>query len=360
MALSVVKADYFDDQGNLLGKFRTDYNSQSEGSSSNPLSLGTGCYYPQSEFGTDIFIPVHNSEACPTGPTVYPGGPYPFSGGPFNQTSYWVLAANVELTFSEYPGDAPLGSLQGAPNLSTSLTASPDLMSFYMTPVFNTYPYINADFYKANLIVDNEGASGAKYPAALPFISFGGQENRGNNGAVGHINVLGKPDKTHWKSTINLSSGIGNPNAVPPIIVAKQHIVFATAEWSGKKRMVQIFLYHYGIENSSSSSAGTHLHWNWPALNSYHYPGADIAFVDAENLVTRCGSGVGTVPRMTSIGTKYVYTIDWGNVFRCMSDKGLFDEPMPYTAVPILGVHWAVETFGDVSVWAIVEDVFML
>jgi len=346
-------ADYFDDQGIKLGKFRTDYNSQTEGSSSNPLSLGTGCYYPQSEFGTEIFIKVHRTQACPTGPTVYPGGPYPFSGGPFNQSSYWVVSANVELSYENNSTYAPLGTLQGAPNLSTSLTSSPDLMSFYTVPVFNTYPYLEPDFYRANLIVDNEGTTGAKYPAAIPFLAFGGQKNRGNNGNVGQINVAGKPDKTTWKSTIKISSGVGSG-------VVKTHIVYAIAVWGGKQRMVQITLYHYSLEYSSSSVAGIHRHWNWPASNSFHYPGADIAFADAEDLVSNCGSGVGTVPRITSLGAKYVYTIDWGNVFRCMSDKGLFDDPMPYTSVPILGVHWAVETFGDTTVWAVVEDAFML
>ena len=46
-------------------------------------------------------------------------------------------------------------------------------------------------------------------------------------------------------------------------------------------------------------------------------------------------------------------------LFECMSDNDLFDTPMPSSNVPLLGVHWGDELFGDAAIWVIVEDMKM-
>jgi len=137
------------------------------------------------------------------------------------------------------------------------------------------------------------------------------------------------------------------------------HFVFAIAEWDGKPRMLYVNLFHYMSEWSSQNSPGSHYHWNWTASNSFYYPGADIAFIDAEDIITHCGSGVGTVPRITSLGVKTYYSLDWEVLYRCVSDNGLFDTPMPTSTVPLLGVHWGGELFGDAAIWVVVEDMKM-
>jgi len=88
-------ADYFDDQGNILGRFRTDYDSTTEGSSSNPLDIGSICLYPDANDPVP-FIQVHPSQRCPTGPTIYPGGPFPYSNTSPSATSFFVISGNVE------------------------------------------------------------------------------------------------------------------------------------------------------------------------------------------------------------------------------------------------------------------------
>ena len=339
-------ADNFDDQNNLLGRFRTDYNSQTEGSSTNPLTIGTNCPYPDVNDPVDL-ITVHDTQRCPTGPTVYPGGPFPYANVPFSSTSFFVVSANVEPHSFD---DDSLPS-QGAPNLSTSLTSSPDILNFVMLPVF---PYLgapNPSHYKASLFIDNEGSNGAKF-AGLPFLAIGAHSGHGNSGRVGRMNKPGAPATTTWKSRVAVASaGQG---------AAYAHFVYAIAKWGGKNRLLFVNLFHYMIDWSTASSPGLHNHWNWPAKDSVYYPGADIGSIDSEDIITHCGSGVGTVPRITSIGATISYSLNWEALFRCTSDLGLFDTPMPETTVPLLGVHWAVEVVGDASLWAMVEQMKMV
>lgn len=333
LSISPLDADYFDDQGNIQGKFRTDYNSQTEGSSSNPLDIGTACLYPN--FSDPMLIKVHPSQACPTGPTVYPGGPFPYSNVSFSSTSFFVLSANVE--FPSFGTTTLPGGIQGAPNLSTSLSGSPELLGFYSIPVFQ---YLGGPIikHKANLFIDNEGTTGAKFPGVIPFVAIGAQYQRGNASNVGRLNVAGAPKRTTWKSTVTMATATGSDT--------NYHFVMAIAEWDNRPRMLFVNLFHYMMDWSDSGKSGEHHHWNWRAKLSFYYPGADIAFIDAEDIVTHCGSGVGTVPRITSLGVKESYSLNWEALYHCMGDNGHFDSNIPNSEVPLRGVHCGVELGG--------------
>jgi len=208
-----------------------------------------------------------------------------------------------------------------------------------------------SSWYQAHLLVDNEGTSGAKFDGAIPFLSIGAQYGRGNASYVGKMNSFGVPRRTTWASKVNMATATGSDT--------NYHYVVAIATWGGKTRMLFVNLFHYNTDWSSSSSLGLHRHWNWRASHSFYYPGADIAFIDAEDIVTHCGSGVGTVPRITSIGVTTYYSLDWEALYRCVSNGGLFDTAMPTSAVPLLGVHWGNELFGDAAIWVIVEQMKM-
>lgn len=338
-------ADWFDDQGNLLGVYRSDYNAQDKGSAANPLSFGTGCYYPQSEYGTQIFIEVHPSEACPTGPSEYFGGPFPL--GDFTASSYWVVSGNVETyAYANEAPEAPLDDEQGAPSLSTNLAGDPpNLLQFYMTDAGNKWD--------SQILIDNEGQTGPKFDA-IPFLSVGGHKNRGNSVNVGRMNNASAPHKTTFRSKLKMAS----PGPGGVLI----HAVIAVAKWGGKNRMIQLILYHHGTEWSTEEDPGLHRHWNWSALHSFWYPGADIAFIEAEDIEDHCGPGVGNVPRITTINQFYTYEVDWEFLFRCLSDPGvgLFDDEMPATGgVPIFGVHWSAELTGDSSMWVTITRMKM-
>lgn len=349
-------ANFFDDQLNLNGMFRTDYVSMTEGSQENPLELDReACYYGQPEHGTELFIEVHESEACPAGPVVYEAGPFYHSNLEPGVESFWVLSANVETyAFSGLPESAPLGELQGPPNLSTSLTGDPGLLKFHMIEK-PQLPFNIQNGFEAHLIIDNEGPGEApKFEWAVPFLGLGAQQGWGNGGPVGHINLPGAPATTAWTSQLNIANA-GTSQA------AMSYNVVANAEWGGKRRSIQVLIFHHNIETSTDFEAGTHRHWNWPAKNSVWFPGADIAFIDAEDIEVHCGPGVGSVPRISHLGETYRYWLDWDFLFRCLSDRGLFDDPMPDgQPIPLLGVHWAVELYGNASIWAIVSDMEML
>jgi hypothetical protein len=247
-----------------------------------------------------------------------------------------------------------LGALQGAPNISTDLVGGPDLLDFFMEPRFEDGS-VEPKAYVANLIIDNEGSDGRpKFPNAIPFIGIGAHKGWGNRRRVGRMNVTGAPRASAWISTLK-SAFAGRPED------AYSHTVVAVAKWRGKQRMIQLLLYHHNLEASDAYRPGIHRHWNWPARNSFWYPGADIAFIDAEDIEIHCGPGAGTVPRMTEPGESYIYYLDWEFLFRCLSDQQLFDDPMPkHRAVSILGVHWVVELFGNASIWVTVSDMEMV
>jgi len=350
-----LEADYFDDQGNMWGKFRTDYASKTEGSAENPLEIDTdGCYFEPSELDTVDLIYVHPTLACPHEPTVYPGGPFYYANVGSSDTSFWVLSANVEIyAFSNASPYAPLGNQQGPPNLSTSLTTSPHLLKFLMRQKTLVHPQILPGF-EAHLMIDNEGEDGEeKFPYAIPFLGVGAHKGWGNNGFVGHMNLAGAPHATTWTSLLRLASTSNVDDVVT-------HNVVAVAKWGGIQRMIQLVLFHDNIETSNDEVAGLHRHWNWPAKNSFWYPGADIAFIDAEDIASHCGPGVGYVPRMTHIDEVHDYELDWEFLFRCLSDLELFDDPMPMAEmVPIIGVHWIVELYGNAAAWFVVSDMKM-
>ena len=348
-------ADNFDDPGNLYGKFRTDYEDEDEGTSSNDeLQIGSTCYFEDAYPDDPILIMV-GSQACPDSPTVYYGTSFYFSNlSSSTQTPFWVISGNVEPSFSTTTLlDDDLDSIQGPPSLSTNLDGNPFLLQFYMLGI---PPVGSPDKFEANLILDNEGSSHEKFVGAWPFLSIGAQKNHGNSGRVGAMNEQYALHKTTWISTlrmVNYESGNEANNGA--------HYAIAVAKWGGKLRMIQIALYHYNLEYSNSQNAGVHHHWNWTAENSVWYPGADIVFADVEDLNTHCGSGVGTVPEILLTNHAYTYLLDWEVTFECMSSEGLFDMAMPTsTSVNILGVHWAIEAVGNTSMWVAVSDMGMV
>jgi hypothetical protein len=143
---------------------------------------------------------------------------------------------------------------------------------------------------------------------------------------------------------------------------ANVHFFFSTAEWGGKTRMLFVALNHesdlYGSElHWSNSINGTHSHWNWQMQESFYYPGADIAYMDAEDVYALCGF---SMTRLVNVGDSVDYSVVLDDLYRCASDKGLFDTPMPYALVPITGVHWGNEGTGsNVALWTSVHNMRM-
>ncbi len=89
-------AQFFEDNF-ASGKARTDFESTTEGTASNPLRMGS-CYYNNPN--DPILIRVHPTQTCPTGPTIYSqSNGWDHNSGRLSST-YWVTHANHERSFS--------------------------------------------------------------------------------------------------------------------------------------------------------------------------------------------------------------------------------------------------------------------
>jgi hypothetical protein len=190
----------------------------------------------------------------------------------------------------------------------------------------------------------------------IPFLGIGADSRRGNGGPVGRISPYGGGyDTSH--SVVRIWD-VANTTGSAALMYN-----YAIAQWPSATgqmvpRMLFVALYHEGLEHSTTTSPGLHRHWNWNVPESFFHPGADIAYIDAEDVSRHCPAHPPVAPAQPHVDRSVV--IDWGVLYRCMSDKGLFDKAMPTSQVNILGVHWAIEVAGPGSLmWASVHGMRM-
>ena len=127
------------------------------------------------------------------------------------------------------------------------------------------------------------------------------------------------------------------------------------ATWSCVPHMIEVDLFDGGY--FSTSSTAEHSDWNWPVMDSIYFPGADLAVVNIAALSQLCAINL---PATTSSYTTYtVYATD---IFKCVSDFGLFNDHMPTgTNVWLNGFHWFQESVGTAgSFWWTVEAASVL
>ncbi len=129
-------------------------------------------------------------------------------------------------------------------------------------------------------------------------------------------------------------------------------------------RMLFLGYYFHGpINYSRGTGLGISRHWDWPVQDSFLYPGADIAFMDVDALAKHCPQAVlGDADMINEPGERREYRFDLTATYRCASDAGLFDVPMPeHEPVDLVGAHWGVEsTLGNHQIWASVENMRIL
>jgi hypothetical protein len=98
-------------------------------------------------------------------------------------------------------------------------------------------------------------------------------------------------------------------------------------------------------------------------MDSAYFPGAIFVSSRAEDLRVYCGMSVPSLVLQQDVH----YSIDLQQLFRCMSDHGLFvdgqgnDESLPTTSnIPITIVNWANEGTGvNGSLWTDVHNMRM-
>ena len=171
--------------------------------------------------------------------------------------------------------------------------------------------------------------------AAAPFVGFGAYWGRGNSTPIGYLNAEGTV--TTFRSwQIGHTEGEG--------LVYARHYVYAVATWAGTRHMVFVDL--FGLDGDGHGSlelpadSGVTSDWKWPYRDSWYFPGAKVAVINAW--------AVG-VPALQRSETSYF--VDWQRLFM----KAWPD--MPTTPIPIESVAFANEVVGAVHLHTAVSDV---
>lgn len=336
----------FHDPKLVTAKVRTDFNASNEGTSSNPLTYGP-CLFPDSTPG------LVNPGLC-TGslPTAFSNSNrYQLNGGATSST-YWVLSVNNEPAYTTVN--------PGPPNQSLPVV-SPGYGTMGFTVLSGSL--VGETFKRAHLVLNNT-FSNPNGDGAIPFLGFGAEQYRGNGAAIATLNSYWQKlafKVRLWDYRTPALSGGGYSTAA--------NYLFLRAKWGGLDRMIFLNLMHTSnYQFSTPSSPGLAHKWNWPIQESFYYPGAAIAYMDAEDLYTHCDMSIASQSlgyRSTALPSsqqvELSYTIDLTRLFRCASDHDLFgdaaSDELPSTVVDVTGVHWANEVAGpNAALWTSVHD----
>jgi len=230
-------------------------------------------------------------------------------------------------------------------------------------------------FYRAHLVLNLHYWNPCSGGYGIPFLSIAADRDRGNDGRTpGALNRSSTsiPNKVRfvarlWDLVLPDCTTEACQHPQPGTQPGKGVVDFglwAVAEWGGIPRMLFIDLLHPNRQYQSKSGvdgiAGEIEEWNWPIAEDFLQPGADLAFIEAEDTAALCGY---SVPAMSgAIGQEIQYTIDLQKLFKCASNLGLFRTPMPSTQnIPIKTVAWKNEGFGvSGGIWTSVHGMAMI
>jgi hypothetical protein len=347
-------ADYFHDQYLVQAKVRTNHDSPIEGTAQNPLSFGT-CLFPGVPDGPEQIL----KPGCLASPPVFQQGNAFSQNNP--DATYWVLVNNNESPWN-HPGNT-------GPGLQSLQHSWPGNGVFGFNAIWGSLVWDT--YWRMHIVLNNSLGDNPLGFDAVPFSSIGAAANRGNGGAIGAMNSSVRPNRVRFNSRLwqQLDGTWVHPQLPSghhPVWVVG-HYVYITSEWGGIPRWFLLHLYkdsRVGVlgtdryEWSTNASPGLFRRWNWQTLESTFYPGAELAYMDAEDLQQWCGFSVQTLP---APGSEVSYTLDIEQLFRCASNNGLFSSPMPTSGeVPITGVHWANEVNGNAAIWTTVDGMAML
>lgn len=213
------------------------------------------------------------------------------------------------------------------------------------------------NFFRAHLVLNLAMYNPCVGP--IPFMAIGAHDTRGNGGLVGALNPTGgAPSKVSFKAKV-----YDYKSPTPDPIHGAGATFFrliAVSQWQDAQgrdvpRMLMINLFHDHL-NDGFIGRG----WNWPLQQAFYFPGADIAYMDVEQVPGHC-SGYTIPAPFWYIGQEITYDIDLQKLFKCASDGGLFRTPMPSTSnVMLRAVHWALEGVGSNGwLWVAVHNMQM-
>jgi len=325
----------FWDEGFNTPKVRTNYDTPSKGTASDPLTI-TGCIFAD----------------CPHYPPAYrAGNATSYNLGQFSDRQYWVLLDNNE------PSDNN-GCNSGPPDNSLPPTQPGDGV-FGFAPVADSVA--DETFHRAHLVLNANLPNPCS--GGVPYMSIGAHSNRGNVDEAGKSKLLG---------ALNATPGVPHGVSFTTRLYEYQKMraafyrLVVVAAWPDAQgrllnRMVQLNLFHDGIDDSSPAGPSK-LRWSWPVADDTFYPGAEVVYFDAEDVDALCQGH--PVKRLTASdrNADISYDIDLQPLYACAARWGGWSNGMPNTAnVPITSVDWAVEGQSDNgALWVGVHDMRMM
>lgn len=330
------------------GRWRTDFDNPLEGTGAAPLLLGD-CQFPPALPG-EVPLPV---KPCRYGSVVSPASNAASSAAAWPLHSYWAVIGNVEEAF-----DNPLCAA-GPPGQSMPFDSPGQGALFGVIALPDGEAGMPARK-KMHLVLNSWNQAACRTQSyGIPYLSFGAQAERGNNGIVTYLNVPGARTRLGFGMTL-MDLADANPDAfgkVPDGVERySQAHVLIEAMWGGRKRWLFIELLPDARRNPDAPGAGidAHVRFNWHMVNSFIYPGADYLYKSAAVLTGQCRQEGIVVPAQSRMLTyrnaatraqsRRDYSLDLQRVFACLNRIGAWgSEAMPAHAVPVTGLHFGIE-----------------
>jgi len=337
LVVSGAASAQFHDQGMTnTPAVKTEYVDPKEGTNVNPLTLGD-CLWGNCTQERLVFARSnHWQQNLPCDPCT----------GPHQPGTYWTLILNNE------PHTDPHNS--GPPDASLP-RALPAEGLFGFETLRGADNVSGDNRWRAHLMLDLIGIENPVF-GGIPFLGFGEFSHRGNRDRpLGYLN----PSRPARPSVLTFGVRLWDVVPTTPIPGGTQPAALASyvwmvANWGTSPKAIFITLYHYNVQNSVPPGTPAIFRWNWPLAESAFYPGADIVYIDAEDMGYYCGFDVPSL----ALHQDVAYHIDMNALFRCVSNRNLFTEPMPSTPdIPVTQVLWANESSGiDGDLWTDVHD----
>ena len=341
------------DPGLVNGRWRTDFDNPREGTIDAPLLLGECAFATPLSDGYPAFSGGGgdgSTTACRYGSIVNPASNAASSDGTWPRDSYWVVTANVEPAFTN-----PLCA-NGPPGESLPVQA-PGTGSLFGLAALPDGESLRPDRRKLHLVLNSWNAAVCRERSyAIPYLSFGAQADRGNNGVITYVNKPGSKTVLSFGLTLmdiaEKNSAFGA--TLPGTSRYRQSHVLIEATWGGRKRWLFVELLPDARRASNDDGIDAHVRFNWHMASSFIYPGADYVFKSAQLLSRQCAQENVSVP-VQQAGSTYVdpstrgasrvpVAIDLQRVFDCLQRLGTWGaDVMPSHPVPITGVHFGIE-----------------
>ncbi len=372
LLLACVSADAatvgFYDQGfTQTPVVRTDYQSTTAGTATNPLQA-SGCHYGQNP--------------CPVLRTIWPQSNYWAQNYPVDcipgytcPPHWWTLVMNNEPTDEDGnlgPPDASLPHYQPSTSIANifsdifadSFDGSGDVMGFVTLYGNDNFP--GDTYWRAHLVLNSYGLNPVR--GGIPYLGFGAFNGHGNGGPVAVLNAAGSPHVLQFKSRL-WGVELPQPCCGPGTTQLQTVTVWLTliATWGTHPKMIQVAIYHISRDPQhleipdpylgAPSPQNSHVQWEWRYPQGAFYPGAIYASLKADDMGTFCGMQIPTL----ALDQDVSYSVDLQQLFECMNNHDLFDEPLPATPnIPVTGILWSIETTGiDGYSWVDVHDMRM-